>query len=83
MFLQVKAETDLYLRQLEKEGRAEETYGKGVQLIAPTPCFVLKTADTKSGEKLFINVCSSEKVSVDAVLEGHSVEVEAALQPHR
>ncbi|MEW5298815.1 MAG: hypothetical protein WDW38_000444 [Sanguina aurantia] len=65
----VKAETDLYLRQLEREGRAEETYGKGVQLIAPAPCFVLKTADTKSGEKLFINVCSSGKLEPAAKRE--------------
>lgn len=41
--MQVKEENDLYLRQLESEGRAEEVYGKGVQLIVPTESFVLKT----------------------------------------
>lgn len=37
-------------------------YGKGVQLVVPTASFVLKTRDKKSGEKVFINVCTSDKV---------------------
>lgn len=41
--LQVKEETDLYLRQLEAEGRGEDVYGKGVMLVVPTEAFVIKT----------------------------------------
>ncbi|GLC36093.1 hypothetical protein PLESTB_001381400 [Pleodorina starrii] len=88
----VKEETDKYLRQLEEQGRAEDVYGKGVQLITPKPGLVLKTkvlgakegggpaakgaADPGSGaaggggrrdslpvgQKVFINVCTSDKV---------------------
>lgn len=60
--LQVRDETDLYLRQLEAEGRAEQVYGKGVQLVVPTEAFVFKTKNKASGEKVFINVCESDKV---------------------
>lgn len=93
--LQAKAETDAYLRQLEEEGRGEQVYGKGVQLIAPEPSFVLKTklmsasstsssaaaataaaaggtggappgqpqgANLPVGMKVFINVCTCDKV---------------------
>ena len=48
---------------MEFEGRIEEVYGKGVQLVVPEEAFVLKTKDKKkNGEKVFINVCTSEKV---------------------
>ncbi len=59
---QVKAETDLYLRQLEAEGRGSEVYGKDVTLIIPTEQYVIKTKDKNSGTKVFINMCSSDKL---------------------
>lgn len=37
-------------------------YGKGMQLVSPSPSFVAKTANSQSGQKIFINVCTSEKV---------------------
>ena len=77
--LKVKAETDQYLRELEFQGRAEDVYGKGVQLLSPTPALVLKSkvlpqkgatasgdvandACLPVGQKVFINVCTSDKV---------------------
>ncbi|KAG2431522.1 hypothetical protein HXX76_009536 [Chlamydomonas incerta] len=40
----VKAETDAYLRQIEQQGRAEDVYGAGTQLIVPDPAgAVVKT----------------------------------------
>eukprot|EP00198_Chlamydomonas_reinhardtii_P007457 XP_001696794.1 predicted protein [Chlamydomonas reinhardtii] len=40
----VKAETDAYLRQIEQQGRAEDVYGAGTQLIVPDPAgAVIKT----------------------------------------
>lgn len=61
---QAKEETDQYLRQLERQGRAEEVYGKGVQLIVPEECFVIKAkqAGGRGAGKVFINVCTSDKV---------------------
>lgn len=61
-----REETEAYLRQLEAEGRAEEVYGKGVQLIMPVPAYVLKTRNKETGEKVFINVCTCDKVRVVA-----------------
>jgi hypothetical protein len=46
-----KAESDLYLRQLEYENKVESVYGKGVQLVIPAPGFVVKTADKTTGRK--------------------------------
>lgn len=43
---------------------ALQVYGKGAQLILPVPAFVVKTQNTADGQKVFINVCTSEKVSV-------------------
>ncbi len=83
---QAKAEADAYLRQLEEQGRGEEVYGKGVQLIAPEPAAVLKSkvlagspaaqpgvprpppadgqpASLPVGQKVFINVCTCDKVA--------------------
>lgn len=60
--LQARAEQEKYLHQLEEEGRAQEVYGKGMQLIMPSPSFVAKTANSRSGQKVFINVCTSDKV---------------------
>lgn len=57
-----RAENEAYLRQLEEEGRAEEFYGKGSQLIVPEPGFVIKTSNVTSKEKFFINVCTNTKV---------------------
>ena len=33
-----------------------------MQLVTPTASFVAKTANSKSGQKIFINVCTSDKV---------------------
>lgn len=62
MVLQTRAEQDEYIRQLEQEGRGQEVYGKGMQLVTPTAAFVAKTANKQSGQKIFINVCTSDKV---------------------
>ena len=59
---QARAEQEQYLKQLEDEGRAQEVYGKGMQLVLPSPSFVAKTANSQSGQKVFINVCTSDKV---------------------
>jgi len=59
--LQTRAEQDQYIRQLEEEGRGQEVYGKGMQLVTPTAAFVAKTANKQSGQKIFINVCTSDK----------------------
>eukprot|EP00983_Pelagomonas_calceolata_P053732 1143406-Pelagomonas_calceolata.AAC.7 len=61
---QVKEETDLYLRQLEAEGRGEEVYGKDVTLIVPEAGFVVKTVEPSSGKRAYINLCTSSKVGV-------------------
>ncbi len=46
---QVKAETDAYLRQIEQQGRAEDVYGAGTQLIVPDPAgAVIKTKVSSS-----------------------------------
>jgi hypothetical protein len=57
-----RAETDAYLRQLEQQGDIESTYGKGTQLIIPEPQFCFKTKARPCGTKVFVNVCSSDKV---------------------
>lgn len=63
----------MYLRQMEAQGKAEEVYGKGVQLIVPKEAFVLKTRELKrGGQKVFINVCTSEKVGGAALARGHA-----------
>ena len=71
-----RAEREAYIRQLEAEGRAEEAYGRGTQLVLPQPAFVIKTrcadagASTSSGggaDKVFINVCTSGKLQPPAM----------------
>jgi PIH1 N-terminal domain len=57
-----RAETSAYLQQLERDGQLEQVYGKGTQLITPKPEFVVKTTDEQSGRKVFVNMCSSDKV---------------------
>lgn len=57
-----RAETDAYLRQLEQQGDIECTYGKGTQLLMPEPKFCFKTSAKPCGTKVFVNVCSSDKV---------------------
>lgn len=61
-FAQVKHENDLYLRQLEAEGRGEELYGKDVTLIVPKEGFVVLAKEQSTKCKAYINMCSSEKV---------------------
>jgi dynein assembly factor 2 len=75
-----KAESDLYLRQLERENKIEATYGKGVQLVIPTPGFVVKTRCKKTDRKAFVNICHSDKCD-----DATSVRVDGGLQwsvPH-
>ncbi|KAI8465969.1 MAG: pre-RNA processing PIH1/Nop17-domain-containing protein [Monoraphidium minutum] len=61
-----KAEQEAYLRQLEAEGRAEEVYGSGVTLVAPSPAFAIKARAAGGGAKVFINVCTSDKIAPPA-----------------
>ena len=61
-----RAETDAYLQQLERDNQIEQVYGKGTQLVVPAPAFVVKgrTApeDSAGAQKMFVNVCTSDKV---------------------
>lgn len=57
-----RAETNAYLQQLERDGQIEQVYGKGTQLITPVPEFVVKGKEEFSEKKVFLNICSSEKV---------------------
>ncbi|KAK9818052.1 hypothetical protein WJX72_006326 [[Myrmecia] bisecta] len=59
-----RAENDLYIRQLEKEGRAEATFGKGVELVTPEAQSVVKTKRAGTSETVYINICTSPKVEV-------------------
>lgn len=61
MLLQVKEETEQYLRQLEMEGQLDQVYGKGVQMIMPTAEFAIKSKNLRSGQSAFLNFCSSDK----------------------
>jgi len=69
-----RAESEAYLRQLEAEGRAQDVYGQGVQLILPQAGLVIKTrvaaATPHKGDKLFINVCTCDKVRLLLVWDG-------------
>lgn len=56
-----RAESDAYLREMEMRGQVESVYGKGVQLMVPNAGFAAKTFDKKSGMKVFVNVCYSDK----------------------
>ena len=56
-----KAESDAYLRQLEMEGKIESVYGRGVQLVMPVAGFVAKTTDASNGNKVFVNICHTDK----------------------
>jgi len=58
-----RAENDAYLRQMEAEGKAEEVYGKGTQLVVPQPGFCVKCKSKEDQKKVFINVVYSEKVA--------------------
>ena len=66
-----RAESEAYLRQLEQEGKAEEVYGAGTQLIVPEPNFVIKTRKAGEGDggKFFINVCTSSKVDAASAVK--------------
>jgi hypothetical protein len=57
-----RAETDAYLEQLEQDNRIEQVYGQGTQLIIPSAEFVVKTQRASSSQKVFLNICSSDKV---------------------
>jgi hypothetical protein len=72
--VQAREENDAYIRQLELEGRVEEVYGKGVNMVTPAAEFVLKTVDVQSKAKVFINVCSSTKVAAARKHQHHGPE---------
>jgi PIH1 N-terminal domain len=54
---------DAYLSQLEANGQVESMYGKGVTVISPEPWFVIKTRHVGGATRVYINVCTSAKVS--------------------
>ena len=60
---QVKAEREEYFRQLENEGRVQETYGSDVVWIVPEPLFVIKSMEAMSQRRHYINLCKSDKVT--------------------
>lgn len=64
---QAKAEQEAYLRHLEEEGRAQEVYGRGAQLLAAQPALCIKArraGGDAAGERVYINVCTCPKVRV-------------------
>lgn len=60
--MQAQAENEAYLQQIEAEGRTESVYGPGVQLVVPQPAFVIKTKDAVERKRVYINICTSDKV---------------------
>ena len=58
-----RAESEAYLRQIESGNQAQNVYGADVQLIVPEENFVVKTRKEDDQSKVFINVCTSEKVA--------------------
>jgi hypothetical protein len=60
--VQAQAENEAYLQQIEAEGRVESVYGPGVQLVVPQPGFVIKTKDAVGRKRVYINICTSDKV---------------------
>lgn len=81
---ETRAETNQYLQQLEREGQIEQVYGKGTQLITPTPEFVVKTKEATGTRKVFLNVCSSDKVCAHASahLTLHAISSRSYPQTH-
>lgn len=49
-------ENERYLRELEEQGQLP---GNG-KLVKPEPVFCVKTVDSATKKKVFINVCKSE-----------------------
>jgi hypothetical protein len=60
--LQIRAEQDAYLAQLENEGQLEGIYGKGVQTIQSEPGIAIKTKTADGAVRVYINVCTCCKV---------------------
>ena len=61
--VQTKAEMDAYLRQLEAAGQIQEVCGSDMEVIIPEPWFVLKTRTAVDATKVFVNICTSARVS--------------------
>ena len=57
-----RAESEAYLRQIESGNQAQNVYGPDVELVVPEENFVVKTRKGDDHTKVFINVCTSEKV---------------------
>lgn len=55
-------ESEAYLRQLEADGETQNVYGTQTELVLPEAAFVVKTKDKNSGQKIYINICTSAKV---------------------
>ena len=64
-------EFETWVRELEGEGRVEEVYGSGLQLLPLEPDFVLKTYAAGTQDKVFINVCTCPKVRVPPLQRGN------------
>eukprot|EP00276_Gloeochaete_wittrockiana_P004367 CAMPEP_0184646686 /NCGR_PEP_ID=MMETSP0308-20130426/3421_1 /TAXON_ID=38269 /ORGANISM="Gloeochaete witrockiana, Strain SAG 46.84" /LENGTH=481 /DNA_ID=CAMNT_0027076931 /DNA_START=79 /DNA_END=1524 /DNA_ORIENTATION=- len=60
-----KQEYEQYISQLEDEAR--KTGDSDVQYIKPHAGFVLKTSYSKSGKKVFVNVCFSDKIDKGSI----------------
>ena len=54
---------DAYLRQLEAAGQIQEVCGSDMEVIIPEPWFVLKTRTATDATKVFVNICTSARVS--------------------
>lgn len=79
----VRAETDEYLRQIEREARAGEVYGPGVVLVIPEPAWVFRTEEVESKRRCYVNVCISEKVDPAKAGAGGQWSIPLNLGPQR
>ena len=60
-------------------GDARQQWTAGVQLIVPAEHFVVK-ARTRDGTKVFVNVCSSSKVSIGFLVLSREIELHCQVQ---
>lgn len=63
-WLQTKQEAEEYLRELEQDGQWEEVVGNGTVIAVPSPSYVVKTKDASSQRKFFVNICTTDKVTI-------------------
>ena len=55
-----RAETDAYLRQLERNGEVGAVYGDDVQLVMPKPGFVVRCREVRGAERAARAQCSAK-----------------------